>query len=238
MTESKINLTHRLEREGRWDEASRFKDEHIAKLRAEGKNRKEAQQAAWEALERQFPPSEVKPVGSEEGAYPADLIETGALGSSDFHGDAKWVYQHIAVADVKPEDAPTPGAWALLKWAKRNEDRFFEQVMPKANAAKQSHDPFSDELNSPDPSLELIQATLDELFNSWEEHAVENVAQVVKDEVSRKIADWNSSFSLNLSTEALNRLSWQMVDLTDNLIHAALNNPEAFRNRPKGQARH
>ena len=36
MLEIKINLRHRLEREGRWDEASRFKDEHIAKLRAEG----------------------------------------------------------------------------------------------------------------------------------------------------------------------------------------------------------
>ena len=87
MLESKINLTHRLERECRWDEASRFKDEHIAKLRAEGKNRKEAQQAAWEALEQQFSPLEAEPAGSEEGAYPADLIETGTLGSCDFHDD-------------------------------------------------------------------------------------------------------------------------------------------------------
>lgn len=97
-------------------------------------SRKEAQQAAWEAMEQQFPPLEVESVSDEPGAYPVDLIETGALGSSDFHDDAKWVYQHIAVADVKPEDAPTPGAWALLKWAKRNEDRFFEQVMPNPSA--------------------------------------------------------------------------------------------------------
>ncbi len=238
MMESKINLTHRLEREGRWDEASRFKDEHISELRAEGKPRKEAQQAAWEALEKQFPPLEAEPAGSEEGAYPADLTETGALGSSDFHDDAKWVYQHIAVADVKPEDAPTPGAWALLKWAKRNEDRFFEQVMPKANAAKQNHDPFSDDLDYPDHSMELIQKALDEVVNSWEERAVENVAQVVKDEVKKKITDWQSRFSLSLSREALGSLTWKIVALADDLIHAALNNPETFRNRPKGKARH
>ncbi len=238
MTESKINLTHRLEREGRWDEASRFKDEHIAKLRAEGKNRKEAQQAAWEALEQQFPPLEAEPAGSEEGAYPADLIETGALASNDFHDDARWVYHNIAVADVKPEDAPTPGAWALLKWAKRNEDRFFEQVMPKANAAKQSHDPFYDELDYPDHSLELARKTLDEFHNSWEEHAVENVAQVVKDEVSRKITEWQSRFKLIQPKEALDSLTWQMVTLADDFIHAALNNPDAFRTRPKSQVRH
>jgi hypothetical protein len=235
MQGSKITLTERLRKESRWDEASRFKDEHIAKLRADGKNRKEAQQAAWEALERQYPPLEVD--GNEEGAYPTDLIETGKLGSSDFHDDAKWVYQHIAVAEVKPEDAPTPGSWALLKWAKRNEDRFFEQVMPKASAAKQSHDSFSNDLDNSDPSLELIQKTLDELFNSWEEYAVENVAQVVKGEVSKKITDWQSRLSLSLSKESLDSLTWQVVALADDLIHAALNNPEAFRNRPKGQAR-
>ncbi len=238
MQGSKIALTERLRKECRWDEASRFKDEHIAKLRAEGKPRKEAQQAAWEALEKQYPPLEAEPAGSEEGAYPPDLIETGALGSSDFHDDARWVYQHIAVADVKPEDAPTPGAWALLKWAKRNEDRFFEQVMPKANAAKQSHDPFFDDLDYPDHSMELIQKALDEAVNSWEEHASENVAQIVKDEVSKKISKWESRFALIQPKEATDSLTWQMVALTDDLIHAALNNPEAFRNRPKGKARH
>ena len=93
MQGSKIALTERLRKECRWDEASRFKDEYIAKLRAEGKPRKEAQQTAWEALEKQFPPLEAEPAGSEEGAYPADLIETGPLGSSDFHDDARWVYQ-------------------------------------------------------------------------------------------------------------------------------------------------
>ena len=188
-------------------------------------------------MEQQFPPLEAESTGSEEGAYPADLIETGELGSSDFHGDAKWVYQHIALADVKPGDAPTPGAWALLKWAKRNEDRFFEQVMPKANAAKQSRDPFSDELDYPDPSMELIQKTLDELSNAWEAHVIENVAQVVKDEVSGKITDWQSRFSLSLSKEVLDSLTWQMITLADDLIHAALNNPDAFRTRPKGQVR-
>ena len=86
--------------------------------------------------------------------------------------------------------------------------------------------------------MELIQKALDEAVNSWEEHASENVAQIVKDEVSKKISKWRSRFKLILPKEALDSLTWEIVALADDLIHAALNNPEAFRTRPKGQARH
>jgi len=55
MTESKIDITHRLQHDGRWAEASRFKDEYITKLRSEGMARKEAQQAAWEVMQQRFP---------------------------------------------------------------------------------------------------------------------------------------------------------------------------------------
>lgn len=65
----------------------------------------------------------------------------------------------------------------------------------------------------------------------------ENASQAVKDEVSRKITDWQSRLSLSLSKESLDSLTWDIVSLVDDLIHAALNNPEAFRTRPKGQAR-
>ena len=56
MNESKIQLTHRLEREGRWPEASKFKDDQIASHRSEGESRKDAQLAAWEEMELRFPP--------------------------------------------------------------------------------------------------------------------------------------------------------------------------------------
>ena len=180
---------------------------------------------------------ESEPVGSEGAVFQVDLVELEGLGSGDYHRDARWVYQHMAVADVKPDDAPTPGTWALLKWAKRNESRFFEQVMPKANAAKQGHNSLFADSDEPDPSMEMVQKYMDELFNSWEEHAIENVAQVVKDEIFRKIVEWQSGFKLQLPQDVLNSLTWRTVALADDLVHAALNNPEAFRNRPKGQAR-
>lgn len=57
MNESKIELTERLRREGRWAEASKFKDMVLADCRAKGFKRDEASDAAWEAMERAFPPT-------------------------------------------------------------------------------------------------------------------------------------------------------------------------------------
>jgi hypothetical protein len=118
MTQSKIQITRRLEREGRWAEASRFKDEYISKLRVEGKSRKEAGQAAWEEMERKYPPqpSETEPAALE--ALPVEWADRFGSTSDDFVSDTLWVYNTLGLSNVQPEDAPGAGAWSLLRWAK------------------------------------------------------------------------------------------------------------------------
>jgi hypothetical protein len=57
MTESKIGATDRLRKEGRWEEASLWRDEKRKQLRADGKhNRAESNAAAWDAMIEQFRP--------------------------------------------------------------------------------------------------------------------------------------------------------------------------------------
>ncbi len=56
MNESKIGITERLRREGRWDEATQFKDEALKELRSNGMRRDEATQTAWEEMEQSYPP--------------------------------------------------------------------------------------------------------------------------------------------------------------------------------------
>lgn len=56
MNESKIELTERLRREGRWSEASKFKDEAVKKLRAQGLKRTQACQQAWQEMAEAYPP--------------------------------------------------------------------------------------------------------------------------------------------------------------------------------------
>jgi hypothetical protein len=56
MTESKIVATERLRKEGRWDEASLWRDKKRKQLRADGQARAESNEAAWDAMIKQFPP--------------------------------------------------------------------------------------------------------------------------------------------------------------------------------------
>jgi hypothetical protein len=78
MTESKIALTERLRREGRWPEASKFKDEVKTKLRAEGMKRAEAGEQAWQEMAEKFPPLPVAEPVSKAAARrePADDDES------------------------------------------------------------------------------------------------------------------------------------------------------------------
>ncbi len=57
MNESRSELTDRLRRERRWAEASKLKDAALADFRAKGMKRDEAGAAAWEAMEKAYPPS-------------------------------------------------------------------------------------------------------------------------------------------------------------------------------------
>ena len=56
MNESKIGLTERLRAEGRWGEASRFKDETLRTLRSQGMTKAEAGDNAWQQMAEKYPP--------------------------------------------------------------------------------------------------------------------------------------------------------------------------------------
>lgn len=149
MTESKIELTERLRRDGRWSEASRFKDTALRDFRDKGMKRSEASDAAWEAMATAFPPldtgSETIPFVTPDGHHGGDaddLIDLDDLAGGrpfDFARDVQLVYQHLG-ADVRPQDAPSAGAWGLLTWARRNPGRFFETILPKAKSADQDEE--------------------------------------------------------------------------------------------------
>lgn len=154
MTESKIDLTDRLRREGRWAEASRFKDTALTDFRSKGMKKAEATEAAWDAMEEAFPPlSPVEPPKVSQGvesltvpAVPEEeagidsLLERTGNNDADLPRDVLWAYDHLENRRVKPHDAPSLGAWSLLKWARDYRSRFFEQLLPKALAVKPAED--------------------------------------------------------------------------------------------------
>ncbi len=53
--------------------------------------------------------------------------------------DLTWVYNHMAIRDVKPSDAPSPGAYAHLKFIQKKiefQDKFYTTVYPRIIPSK------------------------------------------------------------------------------------------------------
>ena len=107
--ESKIELTERLRREGRWEEASKRKDEMVKLLRAEGMKRTEAVEEAWRRLAVEYPP--LPHTAEPEPEHGDDEAEEKAAGrvvgpttlpaawgdlpeSAPFEVEVEWVHQN------------------------------------------------------------------------------------------------------------------------------------------------
>jgi hypothetical protein len=171
VNESKIELTERLRREGRWSEASLFKDAELRKLRSDGMVKTDASDEAWRRMAAKYPLLEARsmPTTTAPPALPSLGTESNNLDDTlfDFDGDSlppdvirdvNWVYANIANRQTKPEDAPGPGAWGLLQWARKYQVKFYETLLPKAMAAKRPED--DENIRQEKKSIDQIRAIL------------------------------------------------------------------------------
>ena len=122
MEESKIAATDRLRREGRWEEASLYKDKIRTELKAKGIPRKEANEESWKKMAETFPPQD----GEQD-----ELASRSAFGTVDVARDAGWVYRHLDPS-IETEDAPSSGALGLLRWARSNPRAFLKTFFPQS----------------------------------------------------------------------------------------------------------
>lgn len=137
MNESKIVLTERLRREGRWTEASKFKDTVLAECREKGFKRDQASEAAWDAMEQAFPPiatlAATGDTGEEEttdtrvqglSEIPADWPQLP--GNTSLQAEIAWCQANrlcvveerangVVVVHLDRARTPAP-SWAALGW--------------------------------------------------------------------------------------------------------------------------
>jgi hypothetical protein len=84
-----------------------------------------------------FPPLPVEEIPTAASYEAVELLDIDSNDDRpDMSRDILWVYENLVRERVNPEDAPSLGAWAQLKWARENRNRFFEQVLPKAKATE------------------------------------------------------------------------------------------------------
>lgn len=113
----------RLERE-RLEEERKREIEEAAERDREERRRRELQLLPAETFS-----SSSEGISGEEGV---PVIATGP-----WSGVLSWVARHVGV-DVRPADAPSTEAWALLSWARRNEDKFWPLFHGAADRREQA----------------------------------------------------------------------------------------------------
>jgi hypothetical protein len=239
VTESKIELTQRLRREGRWSAASKFKDTVIKECRARGMKKAAAAEHGWEETEKAFPPLPTAQVTSgpatearapEPSRPPTPTRSVGRRGHNghdvpdlpspseeyididallervgdrqppDLVRDSLWVYENLPNRKVKPEAAPGPGAWSLLQWARKYQNRFFEQVLPKAMAARRPEE--EEDQKGERMAIAEIEGILGAMQKSFEEELIANVPETVKSRVGAILGDWSRRFALTIPDDA------------------------------------
>ena len=100
--ESRIAATHRLEKAGLWDEASRYRDEVRQELRDKGLSRKAATAQAWPRMIAEFPPvqgDEGVPVKANhpeiDDAAIEELAQRTKGNAADLTRDVFWTYDTL-----------------------------------------------------------------------------------------------------------------------------------------------
>ena len=131
MPESKIEATHRLQRDGRWTAACEFRDRVRRELRQAGKTKGEANDEAWRRMSEEFPPitvtqqgqSKVDLVADDGDDFPTNLPPS----DGDFDADLRWAWNTIG-DPVQPEDARNGSAWCLRLFGLQQFDKFLPLV--------------------------------------------------------------------------------------------------------------
>ena len=176
-------------------------------------------------MELKYPPIIEPDVALDPEEVPADWPEDTNV---DFASDVTWVYSQLAHADVRPETAPSAGAWSLLQWAKGNKDRFYEQTMPKAAAVRKKREE-EDLVDDPCVDhMENIEISLAALHVGMEQRLIAKTAETVKQRVKALASDWQRRFGLSISRESMESWERQMIRLADEVAQVAAKNPAAF----------
>ena len=116
MLETADQFRERLREEGQFDVFVARRQELIAVGRTKGQ--------AWE-------------IAAQELGWGGSSLQTAvskecfAGKSSDPVEDIQWAYRNLAISDVGPEDAPGPGAWSMLQFARSHPCKFFTAIFCK-----------------------------------------------------------------------------------------------------------
>ena len=107
ITESKIETTDRLRRQGKWVEASRFKEEVKQRHRDAGKSRQESNRLAWEAVQERFPAEDPPAIKTLDAALFRGVVDPPNSPQNREEITQIWLAFHLLQAVEIYRDLPT-----------------------------------------------------------------------------------------------------------------------------------
>ena len=118
--ETQDGFRERLRQEGRFkDFSARRKD-----LQAEGLSPSES----WERAAAEFGFGEPRTVAESGFSSPYQVTSEMFEGqTASLQSDFEWVYENQAVENVRPENAPSSGAWGLLQFSRMEPRAFYTE---------------------------------------------------------------------------------------------------------------
>ncbi|REJ82660.1 MAG: hypothetical protein DWQ29_13060 [Planctomycetota bacterium] len=236
MNESKIELTERLRREGRWSEASKFKDDEIKRLRAEeGLNREDAKERAWELMAEEYPPlplaetdtvtenvtMRVQGVGEIPSSWP-DLPHNASLQS-----ELNWVQANrlrvveersygSTVVHLDRARSPAP-SWSALSWLETSIRSYAKFVDVVARNVKEEQDEQS-WVKHERMAIEEVEALMEEMYDQWAEELLANTPETIREKVRGLLEDWARRSGLTIPDKAKTDLAGHVCELVDKCV--------------------
>jgi hypothetical protein len=231
MNESKIALTERLRREGRWAEASKLKDAALAEFRAKGMKRDEASDAAWDAMEKAYPPLAATEAAAVNvriqglGEIPASWPELPA--NASLSAEIGWVQANrLRVVEERPGAAtvvrldramaPAP-SWAALSWLETSIRSYAKYVEVAAKATSTAQDEQA-QVRQEKMRIEEIRALLEEMQDQWAEELLANTSETIRVKVCSLLEDWARRSGLTILGEAKADLAGHVCELVDECV--------------------
>jgi hypothetical protein len=224
--ETRSEATCRLRREGRWDEATKFRDRKRQDFRTSGMTRKDALEASWSAMINEFPPLPVeaaRPIDELDLTFIAEIIRTRRAGEPDLIGDVGWAYDHLGDETTEAADIPGLGAWSLWRWSRAHRTEFYEKIWPKAEAGRAKRR----DVTESDEDREFA-AELERERKEWRQQLAQDLAGTVRAATRPCVENAAERRELTIADEALRAVEQRMVLLCQRYVAEALKNPRAY----------
>ncbi len=134
--------------------------------------------------------------------------------------DVLWTYGHLDHPRVRVGDAPAPGAFSLLTWARSARQRFYEQVLPRALNSKALPVPGQGNGSAEGGRKYSEEDMLREFEKMIDDSAADGATPEAIEDAEALVRSWSEDCGVGLAPAALHSVTCCMAGILGDCIRA------------------